>query len=218
MALSKADWVEAALLALARDGLSGVAVEPLARTLGATKGSFYWHFADRDELLAAMLARWRDRHTEAIIADADGEPDPARRLRRLFDRVMTSASGTARPLELSLLASIDRPEVAAALREVTERRVGFVAECYEQLGLAQPRARQAAVLAYSVFAGLLHAQRASDGHLLDGLDPADYLRFVEQTLAIGPLNPTATSPTATNPMATNPRDPIPTRTSPAARG
>jgi AcrR family transcriptional regulator len=53
--LSKADWTEAALDALAGDGLSNVAVEPLARRLGATKGSFYWHFANRAELIAATL-------------------------------------------------------------------------------------------------------------------------------------------------------------------
>ncbi|MDQ6732181.1 MAG: TetR/AcrR family transcriptional regulator, partial [Actinomycetota bacterium] len=55
MPLSRTDWTEAALLALAHDGLAGVAVQPLARRLGATKGSFYWHFADRAELIAATL-------------------------------------------------------------------------------------------------------------------------------------------------------------------
>lgn len=195
--LSRAAWVDAGLSLLAAGGgLSAVAVEPLAKRLGTTKGSFYWHFADRDELISAMLTRWRDAHTEAIIADADAEPDPSRRLHRLFRRVMTTAAGAEPPVELSLLASIDRPEVASALREVTERRVGFVAQCYEQLGLDRSRARQAAVLAYSAFAGLLHAQRASEGHLLDGLEPADYLRFVEQALSFdaGPDTRTATEP------------------------
>ncbi len=52
-----------ALLALARDGFAGVAVEPLARKLGATKGSFYWHFATRAELIAATLELWEQRET-----------------------------------------------------------------------------------------------------------------------------------------------------------
>lgn len=51
VALSKADWTEAALAALARDGLASVAVEPLALQLGTTKGSFYWHFTDRADLI-----------------------------------------------------------------------------------------------------------------------------------------------------------------------
>ena len=185
--LSRGNWVDAGLSLLADGGgLAAVAIEPLAKRLGTTKGSFYWHFTDRDELLVAILTKWRDAHTEAIIADAGAEPDPARRLHRLFRREMTAAAGVEPPLELSLLANLDRPEVAAALREVTERRIGFVAQCYEGLGLEPLRARQAAVLAYSAFAGLLHAQRACEGHLLDGLEPADYLSFVEQSLAFGP--------------------------------
>src|SRR5580698_155106 len=45
--LTRADWIATALDAMARDGLRAVAVEPLAERLGATKGSFYWHFRDR---------------------------------------------------------------------------------------------------------------------------------------------------------------------------
>ena len=55
--LSTADWEAAALDALAENGLAGVAIEPLARRLGVTKGSFYWHFTDRDALLAALKER-----------------------------------------------------------------------------------------------------------------------------------------------------------------
>src|SRR6266699_616553 len=56
--LTRADWTGAALDALARDGLRAVAVEPLAERLGATKGSFYWHFRDRNALLEAAVAQW----------------------------------------------------------------------------------------------------------------------------------------------------------------
>ena len=54
--LSSADWEGAALDSLAEHGLAGLAVEPLARQLGVTKGSFYWHFADREALLARCEA------------------------------------------------------------------------------------------------------------------------------------------------------------------
>ena len=45
--LTAEDWARAALEAIAEDGVTAVAVEPLARSLGVTKGSFYWHFANR---------------------------------------------------------------------------------------------------------------------------------------------------------------------------
>src|SRR5262245_7462490 len=57
---SRADWLRAARLALRRRGPDAVRVEPLARALGVTKGSFYWHFRDRSDLLEALLKEWED--------------------------------------------------------------------------------------------------------------------------------------------------------------
>ena len=56
--LGKDDWLRAARRALLIRGPNGVRVEPLARDLGVTKGSFYWHFSDRDDLLEALLVEW----------------------------------------------------------------------------------------------------------------------------------------------------------------
>src|SRR3954447_10135934 len=86
--LAAADWETAALDALADSGLAGVAIEPLARRLGVTKGSFYWHFADREALLVAALARWETGHTDRIIDAAEDVSDPRERLRRLIGRVV----------------------------------------------------------------------------------------------------------------------------------
>ena len=56
--LGRDDWIRAALDAIAAGGLAAVAVEPLARSLGVTKGSFYAHFSNRDELIEAALEAW----------------------------------------------------------------------------------------------------------------------------------------------------------------
>ncbi|WP_344044119.1 TetR/AcrR family transcriptional regulator, partial [Saccharothrix xinjiangensis] len=65
--LSKQDWLTAALTALAGGGVGAVAVEPLAQRLGVTRGSFYWHFADRNALLHEALEWWESQGTEAVI-------------------------------------------------------------------------------------------------------------------------------------------------------
>src|SRR5690349_9457645 len=84
--LTAQDWADAALTAIGEGGLAAVAVEPLAARLGATKGSFYWHFANRDALIEAALERWEEVGTEAVITEAEAEPDPTGRLRRLLRR------------------------------------------------------------------------------------------------------------------------------------
>ena len=53
--LAREDWVDAALAAIAEGGVAAVAVEPIAARLGTTKGSFYWHFHDRDAGLSQPL-------------------------------------------------------------------------------------------------------------------------------------------------------------------
>src|SRR5215469_32898 len=67
--LTRDDWITAALGAIADGGLAAVGVEPLAVRLGATKGSFYWHFENRDALLEAAVRRWEKETTTDVAAE-----------------------------------------------------------------------------------------------------------------------------------------------------
>ena len=72
--LSAEDWVRAALDALVEEGASGLRVARLARRLGVTSGSFYWHFRDRRQLEDRLLRRWLEMLEEAAsAADRSGE-------------------------------------------------------------------------------------------------------------------------------------------------
>ena len=73
--LSGEDWLAAALEALRESGVDGVKVLPLARRLGVSRGSFYWHFRDRGELLAAVLDYWDRWSTEVVIDALDASKD-----------------------------------------------------------------------------------------------------------------------------------------------
>src|SRR5262249_49710191 len=88
--LRAGDWEDAALEALGSSGLAAVNGQWLARTLGVTKGSFYWHFADREALLKATLARWEESYTERVIAALDAIAEPRRRLEQLLAGVTAS--------------------------------------------------------------------------------------------------------------------------------
>ena len=81
--LSADDWVRAALDTMVDEGIGGVKIQRLCDRLGVTKGSFYWHFADRDALVAAALAVWEQQSTEARISALDADPDPVARRRQL---------------------------------------------------------------------------------------------------------------------------------------
>jgi AcrR family transcriptional regulator len=160
--LSVRDWTEAALRALARGGLAGVAVEPLAKSLGATKGSFYWHFADRNALLQATLELWERRDTDQVLAGIDEAPNGEMRLRNLVELALTSvqrdATAGTGSIELALQASASDALVATTLERVTSRRIAALTELYAGLGLPPSRARDHALLAYTAYLG--HVQLA----------------------------------------------------------
>ena len=160
--LSAGDWTQAALDALARGGLAAVAVEPLAKELGTTKGSFYWHFADRNALIAAALDRWEARDTDLVIAAVERGGDATTRLKDLLRLAFTTAGGGTEPgtrsVELALQANAGHPLVTATLRRVTERRLAYLTTLFTEVGLSPARARDRGLLAYSAFLG--HAQLA----------------------------------------------------------
>jgi AcrR family transcriptional regulator len=169
--LSRQDWEIAALEALAAGGLQAVVVESLASRLGATKGSFYWHFASRSELVSAALQLWERRSTDEVIArvESDGG-EPGERLRRLFSQVFSPGALTR--VDVALLAHGDDDLVRDAVHRVTGRRLDYVASLLRQSGLKPRAARRRAAFAYSAFLGnlqLMHAApdllRASVGSL-----------------------------------------------------
>ena len=157
--LSRQDWVDAALAAIAEGGLAAVAVVPLAERLGATKGSFYWHLPSREALIDAALAAWEQTTTSAVIAETEAaSPDPRQQLRLLFKRVTELAARDR--IELALLATADHPTVRPVLDRVTRRRIDFAAELFERLGFPRSEAKRRALLAYSAYLGhtqLVHA-------------------------------------------------------------
>ncbi|KOG66507.1 TetR family transcriptional regulator [Streptomyces griseoflavus] len=178
--LTAQDWAEAALAAIGEGGLAAVAVEPIAARLGTTKGSFYWHFANREALVDAALERWEQSHTEAVITEPAAEPDPERRLRALF--AYATAASAEDPLEVTLLATAADPRVAAALRRVTDRRVGHLAELFAALGFPEAEARRRGLLAYTAYLGHTQLSHAVPGSLPEGTDRDGYLDSVLDTL------------------------------------
>ncbi|GIF42514.1 TetR family transcriptional regulator [Actinoplanes xinjiangensis] len=181
--LTVADWTGAALEAMARGGLAAVAVEPLAAALGATKGSFYWHFANRDALIEAALQRWETDHTDAVITMVEAEPDPQARLRTLIGAVIEStAIPGADAIELAMLATADHPHVAPVLARVTQRRLAYTAQLFEGLGLDPDEAADRALIAVSTYLG--HAQLAHATPELVPGTPELRRRYVDRIIGL----------------------------------
>lgn len=190
--LSAADWIDAACLAIAEGGVAAVAVEPLAKRLGVTKGSFYWHFPHRAALLEAALVRWEAEETERVIARLGEIADARQRLARLIEIAFAeheepAGTGRAAPglglaFTLAVADAIEDPLVAPVVRRVAERRIAYLEREFAALGLAPADAHHRAFLAYAAYAGSLRLAREAPDRLPRGEELRAYLGHVVATL------------------------------------
>lgn len=151
--LSAEDWAQAALDLVAEQGVAAVAVEPLARRLGVTKGSFYWHFPSRDALLQAALERWEVIEQESVFGSLEAVPDPRARLRELF--LLVAHEVKPHVIYSELLKALDHPAVQPVINRVSQRRLDYLVASFRQAGMARTEAQHRARLAYSAYLGFL---------------------------------------------------------------
>ena len=151
--LNASDWVEAATDVLVKQSVDAVRVETLAKQLGVTKGSFYWHFEDRPDLLRAIILNWRQRATAAVIERTQGSAaEPREKLRNLLALPQRSRQAVrAASIEVAIRAWARRdPNVRSAVDAVDRERLDFVAKIYREMGLPKAEADNRAYLAYAL--------------------------------------------------------------------
>ena len=182
--LSADDWAQAALDLIAEQGVAAVAVEPLARRLGVTKGSFYWHFPSRDALLQAALERWEKVEQETVFGSLEAVPDPRERLRALFQLVAHEA--TSHIIYSELLKALDHPAVAPVINRVSQRRFDYLAASFRQAGLGRADAQHRARLAYAAYVGFLQLSLQVHHPRLQHDEFEDYVEHVMATLIPSP--------------------------------
>lgn len=149
--LTPEQWVEASIELLVDNGIDAVRVDVVAKLLEVTRGSFYWHFKDRDDLLRSLLETWRKRTTEQIIERFERNDDPRELIKELLSLPFRGrAAAKAARIELAIRAWARRDEMARhAVDEVDARRISYIAQCFSALGFSLQEARQRAFLLYA---------------------------------------------------------------------
>lgn len=178
--LSSDDWERAALELIAEKGVRGLAVEPLARRLDITKGSFYWHFKDRDTLLAATLRRWEEHDTRNLNRALGAVEHPGQQLVRFFRRVVEE--GLTHEVYRELCAAADDPIVTPVIRRVTERRMAQITAAFSKMRMSPEDAEHRARMAYSAYLGFLQLQRQNQAPEIGSQAFQNYVQHVIRLL------------------------------------
>jgi AcrR family transcriptional regulator len=150
--LQPQDWIRAAFTRLAAEGIEAVRVELLARDLGVSKGSFYWHFQDREELLAKMFDRWEkeeiDWLDETVIT-----PKAAARWARFVHRCTDPQLARLESAMRTWARRDDR--IATRISAIEKKRIAHIASVLRAIGFAAGAAESWAEMILLVYLGWL---------------------------------------------------------------
>ena len=137
--LTRNAWLVLALDVLRNEGIQGVRVERLARDLGVTKGSFYWHFEDRDDLRQSILNFWSEQYTDVIVENREFlDMAPAEGLWAAVIRVREKGLDK---YELAVRAWAEHDaNVTAVVKAVYKKRAAFLKGFFERIGFQDTEA------------------------------------------------------------------------------
>ena len=131
--LNRAEWLARALEVLGKKGAGELTVDSLARHLGVTKGSFYWHFKDRADFFRQLIEYWDEHFTRTVIAEIstrDNSPEE-----RLLDLMQLVHAKRLDRFEMPVRAWAQQsPALAPLVRRVDKRRIEFVMSLFMEAG------------------------------------------------------------------------------------
>lgn len=165
--LTRDDWLDAAAGEVAAGGFSNLRVLTLAKRLGVTRGSFYWHFRDHEDLVVSFLDRWRDRRfVELDYMRPKGE-NPEQELHQILQLLLTDAARNIRRLQVELAVRdyARRNEHAARIvDEVDQARVEQNKLLFRNLGVTEDQVEDLATLMYMATVGSQVVQAGRKGN------------------------------------------------------
>ncbi|TAH46709.1 MAG: TetR/AcrR family transcriptional regulator [Betaproteobacteria bacterium] len=154
--LDRQAWIAAAFEVMADEGVAGLRVEVLAKRLKVTKGSFYWHFQDRRDLLMAVLGEWKEGRIRDILKQTRAQPGhELEQIYHAIDVYSTSRNRRGVVIELAVRDWARRdPEAAAIVAEVDDVRLRCTRDLFLACGLSQEEASSRSMLLYAYVFGL----------------------------------------------------------------
>lgn len=131
--MSREEFLRRSLEAVAEKGHAKLRIHELVKQLGVTRGSFYWHFKDRDDFVRALVAYYHQWSTEQVIVEVERVGgDAAQRLKTVMSIV--AEQGLGRHDVVMTSWGVQEPIVAKSFEDANRRRIEFIRSLFVQLG------------------------------------------------------------------------------------
>jgi AcrR family transcriptional regulator len=134
--LSRKDWLENSLTVLSEKGREGLRIHDLSAALGVSRGSFYWHFKDRNAFVHALLEYWYEKYTAGVPAEVELDGGSAEeRLARLL-RIVHDRDVTRHDLTVRSLMTLDS-QFARTVQKADQFRLSFIESLFQEMGFTE---------------------------------------------------------------------------------
>ncbi|MCO6187701.1 TetR/AcrR family transcriptional regulator [Rhizobium sp. L1K21] len=156
-------WLDAAYASLLESGVDSVKIMPLAKRLNLSRTSFYWFFKDRDELLSALIARWRSKNTGNLVAQSQAYAESlAEAMLNVFD-CWLNADLFDSQFEFAVRSwALQSSDILAEVRDADQARIDAISRMFTRFGFDEETADVRARAVYLVQIGYISMQSRED--------------------------------------------------------
>ena len=160
---SQEGWLEAAYTSLLESGVDSVKILPLAKRLNLSRTSFYWFFKDREELLDALIARWRDKNTGGIVKQSEAYAETlAEAMLNVFDCWLNKELFDSQ-FEFAVRSwALQSPDIQAEVQAADQSRMEAISRMFMRFGYDESAADVRARTTYLVQIGYISMQARED--------------------------------------------------------
>jgi len=151
--LTAEDWLDVALQVVAEDGVTALAVEPLSKRLGISKGSFYWHFKNRRALLLDLLEFWEKIEIDYQSRLIHEYKEPQKLLTNLLTLLIED--DTNKCVFLALSNELGDKDIRTTYEKAVERRIKMFSDVYVELGMDRKQSQKKAIVTFNLYLGLI---------------------------------------------------------------
>jgi AcrR family transcriptional regulator len=173
--LTREEWLARALPVIASKGNAKLRIHELVKQLGVTRGSFYWHFKDRDDFVRQLVDYYHRWSTDQVIVEVERiGGDAAERLKTVMRFVAEKDLG--RYEEAMMSWGVQEPIVSESFEIAIRRRIEFIRSFFVQLGF-EGQELEARALAFVGYMRMVHS--ANDPRVR-----RDHLRHLDERYAV----------------------------------
>ena len=150
--LTREKWLERSLRVVAAKGGARLRIDSLVAAMGVSKGSFYWHFRNRDDFVRQLIEYWDDHYTQNVINMLTGHEGDARQ--RLFALMKMVYEQNLTAMEIPFRSwAAQEPKVATLVARVDRKRLDTVRSLFREMGF-EGRELEARTRAFVTFVSL----------------------------------------------------------------